>query len=217
MYYIQILAKGYTAGCHRINVQKGDNVFDFQMMKKVLARVSFTAVDLFTLRPVNGVEVVIYDHISQQLGSGTTDESGQFSAKVEMMTKLKICTRKENYIEIYQEFMANTLALTESIIIKMIPKDRNSQENFEVIASFPADLFNVTLQVICPGTESPFRNPSYKPLDHTTVNEKTPYSQPFNIKFDELVTAGGKNSLNMITYKPESHSLKSTGFAFLLF
>jgi len=192
-YHIQIMAKGYTTATYKINIQKGENLFEFQMRKKILTNVGFAVVDMFTLTPLPDVEIMIYDHTSQLLASGNTEDQGQFGAKVELMTKLKIYTNKSNYVESYQEYMANTSAITEIIIIKMIPKDKTSSDNFEVIAAFPDDKFNVALQVICP--------------DHTVVNEKNTSSQNFNIKYDELIA--GKNSVNIVTYKPEQYSKKN--------
>lgn len=151
IYYIQIIAKGYTTAYHKLNVQRGEQVFDFQLSKKMFTKAIFIAVDMFTMQPLPDVELLIYDQLGHLLSSGFTDHSGEYSKRVELMVKIKVHTTKENYIPLFQEFLVSSTAIVDKILIKMIPKHRVHENSFEIIATFPTKFFNIAMQALCPG------------------------------------------------------------------
>ena len=121
------------------------------MTQKIWTKIIFSVINIFTSKIIEGTEVMIYSKSGQLIEGGVTNQRGEYDTKLELGAAFKIYSKKEGYVDIYQEFVATTSAITEKVAIRMIPKSKDPQKKFEILATYKENLYNVALHAVCPG------------------------------------------------------------------
>jgi hypothetical protein len=106
---------------------------------------------MFDSKPVEQVELLIYDRGGHLLETGRTNANGIYETKIELASTFKIYTKKEPFVDMYQEYLATTTAIMDVVLIRLIPKNKDPEGKFEIIAAYPEETYNVALHAICPG------------------------------------------------------------------
>jgi hypothetical protein len=149
-------------------------VFEFTLTQKIWTRILFSVTNIFNSKPMESTEILIYAKNGQVIEGGLTNMKGEYETKLELGSSFKIYTKKEGYVDLYQEFLASTSAITEKVHIRLIPKSKEPSPKFEIITTYKESLYNVALHAVCP--------------DGSVINEKHDSTPHFKIKYDEIIS-----------------------------
>ena len=144
-YYIQIKAKEFCTEFQTLKVKKGSSAFNFQLTPKIMTKINFIAIDMISTKPLKNTSLMIYDRGGHFIKQANTNNIGQCELKLELGSTFKVYTKRDGYIDLYQEFIATTSAILEMMVLRLIPRAKENEPKFEIFAVYQESLFDVTL------------------------------------------------------------------------